>query len=50
MTRRGDERPDHAKDLEDTVDRLDEKVAKEHDYETPVRESPRHGSPDEPPD
>ncbi|SNV88012.1 hypothetical protein [Mycolicibacter terrae] len=50
MTTPGDERPDHAKALEDAVDRLDEKVAEEHQHPTRPREAPKHGSPDEPPD
>jgi len=50
MTERGDERPDPPESLEDTVDRLDEKAAKEHDSENRARETPKRGSPDEPPD
>lgn len=50
MTERGDEPIDHKTSLEDTVDRLDAKAAEEYESATKSEESPKRGSPDEPPD
>ncbi|AEF37101.1 MAG: hypothetical protein WBH51_02155 [Mycolicibacter algericus] len=56
MTEPGDEderggvEPESKTSLESTVDRLDEKAAKEYGSEARARESPKRGSPDEPPD
>ncbi|RAU94996.1 hypothetical protein DQP56_17075 [Mycolicibacter senuensis] len=46
--RSGNEPSDHKTSLEDTVDRLDAKAAEE--FESDARETPKRGSPDEPPD
>ncbi|OBI08853.1 hypothetical protein AWC18_05155 [Mycolicibacter nonchromogenicus] len=46
----GEDRERGPKDLGDTVDRLDEKVAREYGSEARARETPKRGNPDEPPD
>lgn len=48
MKERGNEPADHKTSLEDTVDRLDAKAAEE--FESDTSETPKRGSPDEPPD
>lgn len=51
MPERSDEHRERGpKNLGDTVDRLDEKVAREYGSEARARETPKRGNPDEPPD
>ncbi|MGV0749426.1 hypothetical protein [Mycolicibacter minnesotensis] len=50
MPERGDEQREREANADNTVDRLEEKVAKEYGSDSRARETPRHGDPDEPPD